>query len=578
MSSLSRVLALSLTAISPIWAANQASSPASVNALADRYVSQVREKFPLRYAASGLPNPRRDSLEINRPGELADWRRFLGKLEDDAKSIDAEAIKGKPEWLTLAQLRQAIEQDRAAEVCRSELWAVRTYGWHAILAQVAELQPVDDPEKRAAILARFGQVPAYVDQEIANLGAGVRSGVTAPRMVVERVLGDLDSLLREPLAKSAFGSPAARDEDPSFRKEWATLLEKALTPALMRYRDFLRNEYLPKARASVSITANQDGKACYRAIVAANSSVNVDPDELFARGDSRADHEAQEALLAGKKRYGRSFKDLAALADAMRGDPRNRFESEARLSEFILATIQRGKAGTLKVVPAAPAVDVEARPFPESMGDSAPNGEYIPRDEEGRAPIYYYRTDFENQSPARLESTVLHESWPGHHLQSEITLARRKAGGHPLAQLVYLPGVGEGWATYVEGLARELGLYEGELGLIGSVMDSMTPRLVADLGMHVRGWSERQTQDYLKTRFPATPDERIEMTVLAIANEPGWMVPYALGAMEIESMRAELVRLQKDRFDLRRFHQLIIEDGTVPFPALRSKLGLARGP
>jgi uncharacterized protein (DUF885 family) len=552
-------------------------APVNVNELADRYVNEVREKFPLRYAASGLPNPRRDVLEINRPKDTNDWYRFLDELELQARAIDAKAIEGKPEWLTLAQLRQAIEQDRAAKVCRSELWAVRGFGWQAYLAQVAELQPVGNAETRAAILKRFGQIPSYVDQEIANLKAGVQAGVTAPRLAVESVLTDLDRLLGEPLANSAFGSPAQRDDDVAFRKEWAAMLEKSVTPAFVRYRDFLKKEYLPKARTALSITANKHGVDCYRALVAANSSVDVDPEALFNRGNARADREAVQALVAGKRRYGRDFADLAALAEAVRADPLNAFKNETALREFIVATIQRGKAGTVKVVPAVPTVDVEVRPFPESMKDSAPGGQYIPRDEDGRPPIYYHGTNFETLSPSRLEATVLHESWPGHHLQAEITLARAKSGAHALAQLVYVPGVGEGWATYVEGLSRELGLYESELGVIGSIMDSMTPRLVADIGMHVRGWTEQQTYDYLKTRLPATPDERIRLTVINIASDPGWMVPYALGAIEIERMRSELEAQQKERFDLRRFHQLIIEDGTVPFPALRSKLGLKEG-
>jgi uncharacterized protein (DUF885 family) len=224
-------------------------------------------------------------------------------------------------------------------------------------------------------------------------------------------------------------------------------------------------------------------------------------------------------------------------------------------------------------VPVVPDIDVEARPYTEAVGTSAPGGQYIPRDGDGRPPIYYYRTDFANLSPSRLEATVLHESWPGHHLHAEI--ARMESGAHPLARLVNVPGISEGWATYVEGLARELSLYESELGVIGSVMDSMTPLLVADIGMHVLGWNQQETFEYLQGKSPATPSERLQITVMAIAEEPGWMVPYALGAIEIENMREELKRSLGDRFDLKQFHLRVIEDGTVPFPALRSKLGLA---
>ena len=546
----------------------------AVTRLADRYVSEVRDNYPVRYAASGLPSPRRDRLDINAPAELARWRQFLGEIEREANAIDLAAIEGKPEWLTLAQLRQAVEQDRALEICRSELWSVRSYGWPSVLAQIAELQPVDEPSKRAAILERFGAVPAFADQEIANLREGLRLGYSSPRLVVDAAIADLDKLLSQPLIESAFGSPAERAGDDAFGTRWTDTLEKKLTPTLARYRDFLKSEYRLRARANPSITANKNGKECFRAIVAANSSIDVDPAALFERASARAEEETRLALGAGKKRYGRDFPTLAALAEALRQDPKDQFKDEARLREFISATIRRGKAKSVKVVPTVPETDVESRPYSEAVGDSAPSGEYIPRDEEGRPPIYFYRTDFANLSPSRLEATVLHETWPGHHLQSEITQAKAKRATHALAQLVYIPGVGEGWATYVEGLARELSLYDSELGAIGSVMNSMTPRLVADIGMHVYGWSEERAFKYLVEKFPATPAERVRITVGAIAEEPGWMVPYAAGAIEIENLRDDMRRKQGEKFDLRQFHQLIIEDGTVPFAALRAKLGL----
>jgi uncharacterized protein (DUF885 family) len=545
-----------------------------VNDLADRYVSAMRETYPLVYAGSGLPNPRRDLFDINSPQDLAVWRDFLKELDRDAKSVDPKAIEGQPAWLTLAQLRQAIEQHRAAEVCRTELWSVHTYGWHATLALIAELQPVGDAAKREAILTRFSKLPRFVDQEILNLRQGVSLGYTSPRLVVEAVLSNLDNLLDEPLAKTVYYSPAERDTDETFRVRWTSTLKKVVAPALARYRDFLRAEYLPRARSSPSIIANTNGKNCFRAVIAANSSVSVDPIKLFERLNERADQEVQTALLAGKKRYGRDFLSLTALAEALRKDSRNHFNSKDQVHEFIVSVMRRGKAGAAKVVPLVPDVDVEVKPFSDAAGESAPSGQYIPRDTEGRPPIYYYRTDYANLSPSSLEATVLHETWPGHHLQAEITQGSSKFRPHPLAQLVFLPGVGEGWATYVEGLARDLSLYDSELGVIGSVMNSMTPRAVADIGMHVFGWSEQRTLDYLKGRFPATPAERVQLTVTAIADEPGLMVPYALGAVEIENMREEMRRVQGDRFDLRQFHQRVIEDGTVPFPALRSKLGL----
>jgi uncharacterized protein (DUF885 family) len=546
-----------------------------VDALADRYTNEVRQKFPIRYVESGLPNPRRDILEINAPADLEAWRQIYDSISREAAAIDANTLLGKPQWIALALLKQAIAQDRAIEVCRQHLWSVQGYGWQFFLGQIAELQPVGDVESRKAILARFEKVPGYVAQEIANLRQGAAIGITATRSSTTTVIEQLDALLAAPLMQGAFGSPAKRDADETFRRDWQRVVDTRVRPAFVRYRDFLRNDYLPRARAVPSIRANPNGAACFRARVAANSSVDIDPQELFERASARVESETAEALAAGKRLYGREFVSRRELADALRTDPANRFGNLDELRGFIEKTIARGKASTARVITDPPTTDIEIRRFPVETEADAPSGQYLPRDDDGtRAPLYMYRGDFQDTSPAQLEAIVLHEAWPGHHLQFEVTRAHSKKAGTPLAQLVFIPGVGEGWATYVETLGRELALYESDRGRIGSVMNSMTPRLVADIGMHVMGWDEERAFEYLSDAMPANAPERVRSTVAAIVQEPGLMVPYALGAMEIESMRESSKRKLGEKFDLRRFHRQVIEDGTVPFPALRAKLGL----
>lgn len=544
-----------------------------VIALADRYVNAFKERFPTHYESSGLPSLERDSLAINAPADLAAWWALIDTMQADADAIDVQSIAGTPEWITLAILKQALSQHRAKRTCRFHLWEIKAFAWQSLFGRVAELQPVADEASRAQIVARFSRVPKFAEQHIANLREGLRLGYSAPRTAVNTVIRQLDALLAEPLTTSSYFSPAKRAGDPDFVLAWTVVVNSKIRPALVHYRNFLRDEYLPKARVTASIRANKGGAECYRAIIKAETSIDVDATELYGRGVARVAQEATIALAAGQRLYGREFSDLSALAQTLLADPENRFSSADGVRSFIIATMARAQARAGQVVSNPPSADIDLVAFSEATAATSGGGLYVPADDEGtRKAVYYYRADYRNLMPAQLEATILHESWPGHHLQELVTRDRVRTGAHRIARLVYVPGVAEGWATYIEGLARELPLYNSELGIIGSVMDSLTPDLVADIGMHVLGWSEQQTFDYIQAQHPATSKERIQRTADGIVEEPGLIVFYAMGGMEIEAIRESAKRLAGSKFDLRTFHRLIIEDGPVPFPELRAKV------
>jgi len=565
-----RLVLLLLLVLPLVPPAALAQRDARVAALADRFVATYRETFPLYYEGVGLPDPVRDRLNANSPRDLARWRRFVDDLDRQSARIDAAALRGTPDAVTLAVLRQALRMEQAEATCRDELWHVTASDWLLEFMQIAELQSVASEADRKAALRRYAQVPAYIEQETRHLRAGLAAGYSAARTAVQDKLVTMDELLATAIADNALMSPANRAQSPEFTRQWQALLERRVLPAIRRHRDFLRNEYLPRARTNPSISAIPGGAACYRALLTAGTSVELDPEDAFARGVSRAEGEVRGALDLAQRHYGRPFTSLPELHRTLAADPANRFATVEDLRRFIETTLATSKQKTTRVVADPPRDDVAIKPFPTT---TAPSGQYVPADAEGtREAVYYYRADIQNLSPAQLESTVLHEVWPGHHLQFIYSLARSKGHGHPISQLVFVPGVGEGWATYVEGLGRELSIYASDLGAMGSVMDSMTPRMVADLGVHVRGWSEAQAFDYLVKAIPALPPERLKGTLAAIVSNPGAAVPYAAGAMQIEALRDEARRAMGDRFDLRRFHELLIEGGTVPFPVLADKM------
>jgi uncharacterized protein (DUF885 family) len=551
-----------------------------LNALADRFVAEYRMRFPISYAFSGLPIERHDGVDINSPAEIAQWHATLKGMAGELERINPDAFSDEPEWVTWQFLRHAFRDDAATEVCRKELWSVSAFGWQAGLAQVADIQPVATDEARAQALTRWRRFGAWVDQEIANLKEGQRLGYSATQATVQATLGQLDELLAGSPEKSAFMGVAERAATPAFAGDWSEVVKGTLWPALGRYRAYLRDEYLPRARTAVPIEAHPNGRECYRALIFSTVTVDLDPVATFDVAVAKVAEEQALAVRLGQKLYGDKAREWDTLAGLMKADPRNRFANAEEVRAYTQATIDRATAAAPKMVLTPPAGKVVLEPFPEYQQASAPGGQYVPAADDGSRPAtYLYRNVVEDLYRASLQNVILHETLPGHHLQIAFLAEHGRRNLHPVARLLFFSGPGEGWATYSEDFAREIGLYDSDYEYVGGLMSSITPMMVVDLGMQLKGWSTDQAIAYLQKAMPMRPPERAVQSVATISGLPGFVLAYPMGAMQWSKMRARAAEKLGGRFDVRAFHQVLLEDGMLPFAALEAKLDrwIARG-
>lgn len=546
---------------------------ARVTALADRFVAEFQRNFPLSYSFSGLPVERNDGLDINAPADIARWQSQMKELSGELGAIDPNAFANDPEWVTWQFLNFAVRQNLATKVCRGELWGVSALGWQSSLSQIASMQPVGSDTARREALTRWRALGPWVDQEIANLQEGLKLGYLASAAATGSTIAQLDSLLAQAPAESTFMEPATRDGTEAFAAEWKQVVEGTVWPALTRYRDFLRDTYLPRARTSPSLDGMPGGRDCYRAAIFAVTTVDTDPDQLFTLAQRQIEREHAMALDLGRKLYGEKATDWKALSDLMRAEPSERFATKEEVRDFTQRTYERAEAAAAKMVLTPPAGKVVLEPFPEFQQATAPGGQYVPAAQEGSRPAkYLYRNVTADLYRSALQNVILHETLPGHHLQQAILAEHGRKGNHPIAQLLYFSGPGEGWATYAEDFARELGLYDTDRDYIGAQMSSITPMMVVDLGMQVKGWPAEQAVKYLQEGMPLRPPQRAEQSVALISSIPGFVLAYPLGGIKWQEMRTRAEQALGDRFDVRAFHQVLLEDGMLPFDALEAKL------
>jgi len=546
---------------------------ADVAALADEYFDAWLVAFPENGTSLGIARADHGGITDNSLTALEEWRKredgWLARLE----ALDLGAIAGSDEAITAGILLEHLQANRQLRVCRKELWSVDSYvvGWQGAYTDLATLQPVGTPALREAALQRVSGLPAYLDTEIANLRRGLAAGYSAPRVIAEAVLAQIDDLLATPIEDSPFMSPANRDGDPQFRQAFRSRVEAVLLPAVSGYRDFLAAEYIPAARESLGVSALPDGLACYRATVRSFSTLDVEPDVVFDTGTREMARIEGEMRSIGERSFGTS--DVASLLARARTDPALMFESEQAVIDLAQGALERAHAAVPAWFGIVPEAEVIIEPYPEFRQKAGAPGQYNPAPEDGSRPgIFNINPSSPHTRPrAGVESTTFHETYPGHHLQGSIATEQKAA--HPIRRFFWNSGFGEGWALYSERLADEMGLFSTDLDRLGMLSSEAlrAARLVIDAGVHTRGWTREQAVEYLRSHSTEAPGD-IEGEVNRYISWPGQGGSYMLGRLEIMRLRDLARAAMGDRFDIRAFHDRVLEDGCVTLPMLSEKI------
>jgi len=543
-----------------------------VRQLADSYLTAYFEQHPDEATLDGVANRRHDKLPDNSPAALARWQQREDDWLTALRRIDPKRLGG-PEWLAYGIMRDAIEGSVGTRVCRFELWSVAHTGggWLSTVTALAALQGVGTEDARRQVLTRWHAVPAYIATELANHREGLRRGYTAPRHNVEIALTEIDTLLATPIEVSPFYDPARRDSTPGFGAELAQLIEREIIPAMRSYRDFLATEYFGRARPEIGVFANPHGSECYRASIRATTGLAISPDSVHRLGLATVEQLENGMRLIAVQSFGTS--DVSRLLERLRGDTAYTFHTRDEMLGRARETLERARRAIPRWFGRLPRAPVVVEPYP-AFRERQSVGEWNPPAEDGSRPGIYYLSTYDprHKSRADLEALSFHETIPGHHLQGTIALERGDTIP-AIARYFWSPGMGEGWAEYAEQLADEMGLYSSDTARFGMLADITLSAtlLVVDTGIHAFGWTREQSIDYIR-EHTHVPLLRAEVGVDRYPVWPAQGLSYGLGRLEIRRLRAFAVRQLGARFDVRAFHDHVLENGAVPLPMLRAMI------
>jgi uncharacterized protein (DUF885 family) len=541
--------------------------------LADEYWNDLIQTFPLYGLFFGVPEAPNDRLGDNSVAALRAWQKKEDRWIQRLGQVDPGPLRGRPDEVTYGILGETLEASRQLRVCHAEYWPLNQQsGLQISLPIIAQLQPIGTPELRTAALARWRQMPRFIDTEITNLREGLRLGYTLPQANARSVLEQLDAILAFSPPESPFAAIVQRDTAPDFRTAVIRVVAEEISPALRRYRDFLAADYIPHARQTTAIAALPHGDDCYRARVRSYTTADLSAQAIHRLGREEMGRIEVQMRTIAERSFGTS--DVPALVTRLRDDPQYRFKSREEIIRTAEQAIGRARAAMPRWFGRLPRGDLildPCKPYEEKKG--CPNS-YVPGTPDGKRPGRWRINagDPTSQPRASLEGTAFHEGIPGHHLQ--ITLGQEHTGVHPLVRYSFFSGFGEGWALYAERLADEMGLYSSDLerlGDLGGGQALRAARLVVDPGLHVLGWSRSRAIEYMVAHVPESRDY-IESEVDRYIADPGQATAYMIGRLEIERLRHEAEDRLGSQFDLPEFHDRVLESGAVPLPLLRSHI------
>jgi len=499
---------------------------------------------------------------------------FLARLD----AIPADALSPE-DRVNRAILRRSLAEGVEANRFGQRMMLFTTYaGWHQNFAGLADNLPFRNRGDYESYLARLEQYPRMNDTALDITARAVREGYVLPCSVLGNTEKSIAGVIAADPLKSRFYEPFARPRPADMSEtDWAAMQARArrivaevLNPAYAKHLAFYRTQYAPKCAKVDSVSAEPGGRDYYAFRVRQETTTDLTPEQIHAIGlresaRIRADMDrvAREAGFPSREAF---IRDLHTNPKYFVTTP------EALLKEtaFVNKTVDGKMPHFFGRLPRLP---YGIRPIPAETAEGTTTAYYQPgAPASGVAGTYYVNTSKLNQRPLwEIPALSLHESVPGHHnqiaLQQELDLAPFRR------HFTSFTAFTEGWGLYAESLGEEMGLYDTPAKKMGqlSYQAWRAARLVVDTGIHAKGWTKAQAVAFMRENTALT-DANIDAEVNRYISWPGQALGYKIGELKIRELRTRAEQALGPKFDIRRFHDAVLGQGSVPLDVLEAQV------
>lgn len=553
-----------------------------LNALVDEYFERGLALNPIQATFLGDPRYNYSLPNFLSPAAIESQRVYERYWLDRVREeIDRSVLEGQAALtydIFVSQREQSIAGEKfpGELIPISQFWSIPNF--LAQLGSGRSAQPFRTVKDYEDWVKRARAAAPLMDQLIVNMREGMEKDVVLPRVIVKKILPQLEAHVVDDLEKSIFMMPTQSFPD-SFSDEEKTrliavyrdLAKDEVIPAYRRLHDFLKNEYMGAARETHGYWDLPNGEEWYAYRVAQSTTTDLTPDELHQIGlDEVARIKSEMKEVMAEVDFDGTLEEFFAY---VKEEPKFYYDDKEALLQGYRDLQAKVNALLPKLFDVMPRADYEVRAVEAFREGSAAGASYQPASPDGSRPgIFYVNTrDLRAQPKFGMETLSLHEASPGHHFQIAIaqeveSLPRfRRFGGYT--------ALSEGWALYAESIGKELGMFTDPMSYYGRLSDEMlrAMRLVVDTGLHHKKWTREQAIEFmLENSSMAESDVVAEVErYMAI---PGQALAYKTGQLAIQRMRDKAERELGDAFDVKDFHRQILIDGALPLDVLEAKI------
>lgn len=503
----------------------------------------------------------------------ADERHML----EQVRGIDQSHLSGQERLshaLLVWELELAVQAQRFPPVMvLNQIW-----GPHLMFPQLVSVSPFRNARDYHDYLIRLSAFPLYLEQATGLLRLGIQLGWVQPNGPLRGICDQIEGQLAADVEQSDLYTPlrampetVPKAESEQIRSAARGYIVNGVIPALAKFRDFIAETYLPAGDRPIAALSLPDGEAYYTHCIREHATSEITPAEIHDMGltevtriRAQMNSVLQEAGFKG---------DLHEFGSFLRSDSQFYFARGEELVAGYRDIAKRADAELPKLFAELPRTPYGVRAFPDYEAPSQTTAQYYSGASDGSRAGYFlvntYRLDM--RPKYEMEALTLHEAVPGHHLQ----IARAQELRHlpDFRRNASYTAYVEGWALYAESLGSNMGFYTDPYSRFGQLTYEMwrACRLVVDTGLHRFGWTREQAIDYMRENTAKT-DHDIAVEVDRYIVWPGQALAYKIGELKIKELRAKAERELLSRFDLRTFHNVLLDNGPLPLDLLEREI------
>ncbi len=504
---------------------------------------------------------------------LARGREYLVRLA----AIDTTGLSEQEQLSKELMARSLADQQAEAIYKPWEMPVNQFSGIHSSLPQLVAQLSFTGAEDYEHYIARLQKVPTAFQQVTDDMTAGIEDHRVPPRYLLEKLLKQVNAIGGEKPEETPFARPLkkfpasiAPAQQEQIRQQVLSTIQKQVLPAYQRFARFLQAQYIPAGRTEPGVWSLPDGDRYYAFRVKQSTTTDLTPAQIHQVGEEEVKRDEAEMLAIAQKL---GFKDLPSMRAAIRDNPKLHPASKEQMLDTYRGYIANMKPklpqlfGTL---PKAPLVVEGVPAFIEK--DQAP-AYYEPGTPDGSRPgtVFVNTYDFARRPLYGAESIAYHEGLPGHHLQ--ISIARELTGLPEFRKYLRYTAYSEGWGLYAERLGKDVGFYQDPYSDYGRLEADIfrAIRLVVDTGVHSQHWSRQQMVDYFH-QHSGLDDATVESEVDRYIAWPAQALGYKMGQLKILELRARAQQALGDKFDIRAFHDEVLDSGPLPLDVLDQRV------